>query len=125
LVDHATEAVWQRLSLQAVPPPVLTAALGGPFENNTVRVLFGHFSSALPDLRLDGLAPAPQEDVALPVARAEQCWVVSPARDGELVLDVEYATDLFDADTVRDWQNRYLDLLARSLSAPDTRTWRH
>jgi non-ribosomal peptide synthetase component F len=123
LVDRATEAVWHRLSLQSVPAAVLNEALGGPFEANTVRTLFSFFNTAMPDLRLDGLAPAIAVDVTLPVARAEQCWALSPTPDGGMDLVVEYSTDLFDAHTVREWQNRYLDLLERSLTTPGTRTW--
>lgn len=59
----------------------------------------------------------------LPVARAEQSWGLSPTSDGGIALVVEYSTDLFDAATVREWQRRYLDLLARSLAGPGTRTW--
>jgi hypothetical protein len=57
------------------------------------------------------------------VARAEQCWALSPTADGGMDLVVEYSTDLFDAGTAQEWQDRYLDLLERSLAAPDTKTW--
>jgi hypothetical protein len=83
------------------------------------------FNTPMPDLRLAGAAPAPAEDVALPVARAEQCWALSPTPDGGLDLTVEYSTDLFDPETVQEWQTRYLDLLDRSLAAPKTKTWHH
>jgi non-ribosomal peptide synthetase component F len=59
------------------------------------------------------------------VARAEQSWAFVPADDegGGLTLRVEYSTELFDASTVTSWTRRFLDLLTRSLAAPDTRTW--
>jgi iturin family lipopeptide synthetase A len=98
--DDPVDRAADRLSLQSVPATVLNGAL-------------------------DGLPPAPTEDVELPVARAEQCWALSPSPDGGLTLQVEYSTDLFDADTAQEWQRRYLDLLERSVAAPHTKTWHH
>jgi amino acid adenylation domain-containing protein len=123
LVTRATDAVRTRLALQSVPALVLNDALGGPFEGTPPRVLFGLFNAPIPALELEGLAPAVPVDVELPVTRAEQSWLLSSAEGGGLLLQVEYSTELFDADTVDSWTRRYLDLLTRSLGAPDTRTW--
>jgi iturin family lipopeptide synthetase A len=125
LVTRATAAIHQRLELGSVPAVVLGEALGGPFDPTPPRVLFGLFNTPMPTLELDGLPPAAAVDIDLPVARAEQSWAFVPADDGGggLTLRVEYSTELFDASTVTSWTRRFLDLLARSLAAPGTRTW--
>ncbi|RLK58013.1 non-ribosomal peptide synthetase/type I polyketide synthase [Actinokineospora cianjurensis] len=121
LVVRATEAVWERLELQSVPAVVLNEALG--FAAHPPRVLFGLYGTPLPDLELAGLSPAHPVDVTFPVARAEQGWALSPTPDGGLSLYVEYSTDLYTADTVRTWTDRFITLLDRGLSTPNSRTW--
>ncbi|SES42437.1 hybrid non-ribosomal peptide synthetase/type I polyketide synthase [Actinokineospora terrae] len=121
LIGRATEALWERLNLQSVPAVVLNEALG--FAARPPRVLFGLYNSPLPDLELTGLSPAHPVDVTFPVARAEQGWALSPTADGGLSLYVEYSTDLYDAETVRAWTERFRALLDRGLSTPGSRTW--
>jgi hypothetical protein len=123
LVTRATRAVHQRLQLQSVPAAELAEALGDPFTGSPPRVLIGLFNMPMPALELAGLDPAAAVDVHLPVARADQSWGFVPTGDGGLTLRVEYATELFDAETVTRWMRRFLDLLDRSLAAPSSRTW--
>ncbi|ONI81467.1 hypothetical protein ALI144C_19235 [Actinosynnema sp. ALI-1.44] len=122
LVTRATAAIHERLRIQSVPSAVLNEALGGSFANNPPRVLFSMFNLRMPALDLKGLEPAPVVDIDLPVARAEQAWGILPTDDG-LKLQVEYSTELFDADTVKSWQAHYLDLLGRCLTDPQGRAW--
>jgi acyl carrier protein len=124
LVTRATEAIWQRMELQAIPQATQNEELGGPFWPAPPRVLFGLFNWAMPALELEGVDPAAPGDVDLPVARAEQTWNLIATDDGGMMLQVEYATQLFDAATMASWTQRYVDLLTSSLAAPDTRTWR-
>ncbi|MFD7660844.1 condensation domain-containing protein, partial [Actinosynnema sp. NPDC059797] len=124
LVAVAKDAVWRRLALQSVPAPVLNEAAGGEFAGNPPRVIFGFFNDPIPPLELTGVAPAAPVDVELPVARAEQTWVLSPNPDGGLDLVLEYATDLFDADAVAGWAARFAEILAAGVADPGSRPWR-
>ncbi|WP_344040830.1 non-ribosomal peptide synthetase/type I polyketide synthase [Saccharothrix xinjiangensis] len=124
LVEVAKDAVWRRLALQSVPAPVLNEAAGGKFAGNPPRVIFGFFNDPIPHLELTGAAPAAPVDVELPVARAEQTWVFSPNPAGGLDLVLEYATDLFDADTVAGWAARFVEILTAGVADPGGKPWR-
>ncbi|HEY0700182.1 MAG TPA: condensation domain-containing protein, partial [Micromonospora sp.] len=75
------------------------------------------WNPAMPELALPGLT-ARLVDQPLDCARRDLVTVLRP--DGDtLVGAVEYATDLFDADTVADWCDRYVRLLDVAGRDPD------
>jgi hypothetical protein len=123
LVAAAREAIWRRLALQSVPASILNEATGGPFASNPPRVLWAFFNTPLPSLSLHGIAPAPPIDIELPVARAAQTWGISVNPDGTLALVVEYATELFDLQTIADWAARYVEILTAGVADPDSKPW--
>ena len=83
----------------------------------------GLFNTPMPSLTLPGIAPAPAIDIALPVARAEQAWGFTATPDGGLTLDVEYATELFDQETIAGWAARLIEILAAGVADPASKPW--
>ncbi|HEX8081109.1 MAG TPA: MupA/Atu3671 family FMN-dependent luciferase-like monooxygenase [Jatrophihabitans sp.] len=123
LVAAARDAVWQRLALQSVPASVLNDVAGGHFSGNPPKVQLGLYNNPFPDLTLPGIAPAPPIDVELPVARGELTYFVTVDPEGGLALALEYATDLFDPDTVATWANRFTEILTAGVTDPDSKPW--
>ncbi|HWM01436.1 MAG TPA: condensation domain-containing protein, partial [Actinophytocola sp.] len=120
LLPRASDALWHRLALQAVPGDVLNEALGAPYDQNPPRVIFSMFDQPMPLLTLPGVAPAEPTDVELAGARVDQTWLLGALADGGLELVVEYTVELFDESTVAGWADRFLTLLRRALANPDT-----
>jgi acyl carrier protein len=123
LVAAARDAIWQRLALQSVPAPILNKAAGGPFAGKPPRVLFGLFNTPIPKLTLPGVTPAPPTDVDLPVARAEQSWAITVTPEGALTIVLEYATDLFNPETIATWATRFTEILTAGVAEPDSKPW--
>jgi natural product biosynthesis luciferase-like monooxygenase protein/amino acid adenylation domain-containing protein len=123
LVAAARDAIWQRIALQSVPAPILNEVAGGPFAGNPPRVLFGFYNTAMPSLTLPGTVDSPPVDVGLPVARAEQTWGIDVTPDGTLTLTLEYATELFNPETVAVWANRFIEILTAGVADPDSKPW--
>ncbi|MFI6820312.1 condensation domain-containing protein [Micromonospora sp. NPDC050187] len=119
LVRRTARVTWQALARQSVPSSVQIAALGEAFTNFPCRVYFDLLDMADPVLRLAGLEPAPARDVVLAGSRGDLTWQLRPLPEGGMALLIEYATNLFDADTVVGWLDRYQRLLSRLLAAPD------
>lgn len=84
----------------------------------------GLFNTPIPSLVLTGIAPAPPRDVDLPVARAELTWAITVTPEGALRLTLEYTTDLFDADTIAAWADRFTEILTAGVADPDSKPWR-
>ncbi|OZV81726.1 hypothetical protein CA850_11250 [Micromonospora echinospora] len=119
LVHRTTRVTWQALARQSVPSSVQIATLGEAFADFPCRVYFDLLDMADPVLRLTGLEPALARDVVLAGARGDLTWQLRPLPTGEMALLIEYAANLFDADTVAGWLDRYQRLLSRLLAAPD------
>jgi non-ribosomal peptide synthetase component F len=119
LVHRTTRVTWQALARQSVPSSVQIAALGEAFVDFPCRVYFDLLDMADPVLRLTSLEPAVARDVVLAGARGDLTWQLRPLPTGEMALLIEYAANLFDADTVAGWLDRYQRLLSRLLAAPD------
>jgi len=116
LVGRTATATWQMLALQSVPSMVQNDALGDAFAGRPRRVYLAMLEMNDPVLRLSGLEPAPARDVLVSAARNDQVWELRPLREGGLSLVVEYATALFEVDTVARWLSDYLFLLRRALA---------
>jgi iturin family lipopeptide synthetase A len=123
LIAAARDAIWRRIALQSVPAPILNEAAGGPFAGRPPRVLFGLFNTAIPSLVLPGVDPALPSDVDLPVARAEQTWNLTVSPDGALTLALEYATELFDPETIAGWATRFAEILTAGVADPESKPW--
>ncbi|MEU4569116.1 condensation domain-containing protein [Micromonospora sp. NPDC023956] len=119
LVQRTARVTWQALARQSVPSSVQIAALGEAFTNFPCRVYFDLLDMADPVLHLTGLAPAPARDVVLAGSRGDLTWQLRPLPEGGMALLIEYATNLFDVDTVAGWLGRYQRLLSGLLAAPD------
>ncbi|MFF5146366.1 amino acid adenylation domain-containing protein [Streptomyces sp. NPDC013157] len=126
--DTAVEGyAWQDVPLQKLVKAVAPAR--DLSRNPLFSAMFSFHDSAVPDLDFAGLrgevrmehngsAKADLNIVAIP--RAEQRVGKRPSsEDDALTIIWEYATDLFDADTMRSMVRAYLDLLRAALDEPD------
>ncbi|MEU7559623.1 amino acid adenylation domain-containing protein [Streptomyces eurythermus] len=123
---------------QDVPLDRLVEALRlprDPSRNPLFQVMFSFHDSHIPDLRFAGLSGTVRElhnesaktdlnVVVLPRAEQRAGHGVAGTGDGtgddSVTLLWEYATDLFDAATMRALVDSYLTLLDHALDAPDT-----
>ncbi|MGW3311115.1 amino acid adenylation domain-containing protein [Streptomyces sp. NPDC001073] len=128
LHDTAVEGyAWQDVPLQKLVKAI--APVRDLSRNPLFSAMFSFHDSAVPDLDFAGLrgevrmehngsAKADLNIVAIP--RAEQRVGKRPSsEDDALTIIWEYATDLFDADTMRSMVRAYLDLLRAALDEPD------
>ncbi|MYT68258.1 MULTISPECIES: non-ribosomal peptide synthetase [unclassified Streptomyces] len=118
---------WQDVPLQRLVKAVAPAR--DLSRNPLFSAMFSFHDSAVPDLDFAGLrgevrmehngsAKADLNIVAIP--RAEQRVGKRPSsEDDALTIIWEYATDLFDADTMESMVRAYRDLLRAALDAPD------
>ncbi|MFJ2162729.1 amino acid adenylation domain-containing protein [Streptomyces sp. NPDC087856] len=126
--DTAVEGyAWQDVPLQKLVKAI--APVRDLSRNPLFSAMFSFHDSAVPDLDFAGLrgevrmehngsAKADLNIVAIP--RAEQRVGKRPSsEDDALTIIWEYATDLFDADTMRSMVRAYLDLLRAALDEPD------
>ena len=72
-------------------------------------------------LRQETLAGVTLSDLPIPQATAkfDLLWNVEETQDGGLSGTLEYASDLYDARTARDWSGRLLRVLEQVTQAPD------
>ncbi|MFJ8937539.1 amino acid adenylation domain-containing protein [Streptomyces sp. NPDC102365] len=118
---------WQDVPLQRLVKAV--APTRDLSRNPLFSAMFSFHDSAVPDLDFAGLrgevfmghngtAKADLNIVAIP--RAEQRVGKRPSsEDDSLTIIWEYATDLFDAETMRNMVRAYRDLLRAALDEPD------
>ncbi|WP_428936070.1 amino acid adenylation domain-containing protein [Streptomyces sp. ACT015] len=118
---------WQDVPLQRLVKAVAPAR--DLSRNPLFSAMFSFHDSAVPDLDFAGLrgevrmehngsAKADLNIVAIP--RAEQRVGQRPSsEDDALTIIWEYATDLFDAETMRSMVRAYRDLLRAALEQPD------
>ncbi|MGA5647915.1 amino acid adenylation domain-containing protein [Streptomyces seoulensis] len=123
---------WQDVPLQRLVKAVAPAR--DLSRNPLFSAMFSFHDSAVPDLDFAGLkgevrmehngsAKADLNIVAIP--RAEQRVGKRPSsEDDSLTIIWEYATDLFDAGTMRSMVRAYRDLLRAALDRPDLRVSR-
>ncbi|MDP9793793.1 amino acid adenylation domain-containing protein [Catenuloplanes nepalensis] len=133
LVQRVHETALDAYAWQAVPLDRLVRALApvrDPSRDPLFSVLFSAHDSPVPDLEFGGLrgevverhnGSAKMDLSVVVVPRAEQ-RAGRPPRPGDdrITLLWEYATDLFEADTMRRMAGHYLTLLAEAVRAPHT-----
>ncbi|WP_329791965.1 amino acid adenylation domain-containing protein [Lentzea sp. DG1S-22] len=82
------------------------------------QVMFAWLNNPWPELELPGVR-ATVEPVATGAAKFDLFVNLAPAADGGIHATVEYATDLFDRATVREFGSRFVRALHVLTTAPD------
>nr|WP_234320317.1 non-ribosomal peptide synthetase [Streptomyces sp. SBT349] len=120
LVTRLGETLFEALDHQALPlTDIVRLVSPQDADRPFPTVLFTVVTTPPPRLDLRGLTTAVRGLHTPGGARNELYVVLTPAEDG-ITVNVEYATDLFDAATIARWSEEFAALLARLAEAPRT-----
>jgi amino acid adenylation domain-containing protein len=118
-VREAALGAWEH---QELPFDRLVEALGAPRDsarNPVFQVLFALQDAPHGALALPGVHARPVE-IPIRTAKLDLTWAVLD-RGPELLVTAEYATDLFEADTIRRMVGHFRTLLEAAAAAPELR----
>jgi len=116
---HTRGAVRDGLAHEHVPFERLVAELK-PERDLSRHPIFQVFFAHVPQAPLD-IAGAEPFDARPSTSRFDLTLWVEEEADEQLELVWEYATDLFDAETLARYENHFLELLRAALADPDRR----
>ncbi|HEX8273037.1 MAG TPA: amino acid adenylation domain-containing protein [Longimicrobiaceae bacterium] len=122
LLARARETALGAWEHQELPFEQLVEALDiprDPGRNPVFQVMFALHDAPYRALSLPGVRVEPAE-VAIRTAKLDLGWTAVD-RDGELAVTVEYATELFEADTVERMAGHFRALLKAAVADPDRR----
>ena len=123
LVAAARDAIWRRLALQSVPALDPQRGRRRPLRGQPTQSPVRALQHPDPQPHPSRHRPRATRRCRSPVARAEQTWAITVTPEGALTLVVEYATDLFDPETIAGWATRFTEILTAGVADPDSKPW--